>query len=513
MGKSASALDGASALSQPLSGTCKFIKPALRWQVKSRLKYSVAGASEPFGAASGRWHLSRFLCIRIPHFPAWAAQRADASLADKPVLVYDRGRVLAASPSALERGVEIGCTLHRAEAMWPDCLACPHHVPTTMVVWEDVLESLYGLTPCLESIYPGQLMAEVRPPSAVKPLLERWGAHGGVADDRIAAELAAVTAQAGKLRTVTAGKTIEFLHCLPITVLNEIGVHPDAIERLGWFGWTTIAHLRPLARRQMLAQFEQGALLYRYAQADDTRPVPPFREPPVIEVTYEFEDSAHEPWEIEPVLDWLERQAREQLDQRFACSVTVTLLTKAGTLRSSRLLREPTAQVYPLRQAAYGCLQELLSGQAGAAGSRIPSRLAVIRATLRLSQLRSAPGIQAELFEPVRPPVQKALRALERRFPGTMRRIVTLDSDAYLPEEAFRLDPIEAEAEAVDGQKTGRKKAAPKILATKGAVLRPVPRFARPASRSKSKRRTASQAGIPRAALLVSAAPASEVPA
>jgi protein ImuB len=357
---------------------------------------------------------------------------AEPHLRARPLAVYAAGRIIAASLQARQAGVQSGWSIARTQALFPDCLLVPHQAATTLAAWDEVLHTLYTLTPCIEAIRPGLALADIRPPEIIKPLLEEWDAHGGVADDRTTAELAALTTEAGKLRVVRSGCSPACLRRIPITALNEVGVRGDTIERLGWFGWHHVGQLRSLTKRQLLAQFEQGELLYRYAQASDTRALATYRQPPIIETHFAFDEAAQEPCEVEPVLDLLVRQACDQLEGRVAQSVTVSLDTSNGPVRRQRLLRDATASVYSLHHAAQDALRSLLR-----------PALAVQRLEVCLGSLAQPRAVQGQLFGSSRPAVRTALEAVEHRFPGALQRFKVVDPAAYLPEEVARLETID----------------------------------------------------------------------
>jgi protein ImuB len=387
--------------------------------------------------------MSRFFCLNIADFPAWAAARSDTALRDKPLVIYAGGKVIAASSQAREAGIESGWSLARSQAHLPGLIALPQHAPTTQAAWQEVLAALYDLTPQIESLRPGMAMADIRPETIVVPLLREWHAHGGsaqggVADDRTTAELAALIASPGALRRIKPGRSQTFLRYVPVDVLHHVGIHPRTIERIGWFGWKHLAQLRPLSRQQLVAQFFEGERLYRYAQASDVRPVASYQPPSVIRAHFTFEQSVREPGEIEPVLKYLLEEAHGQLERRVPGSLAVGLETPQGRLQGRRLLREEAVTLHALHTAAALALEAVL-----------PQAKAVSGVELQLDALTELRPAQGDLFEPSRPPVEAAVGAMEHRYPGMLRRIVLLDKNAYLPEEAFRLEPVALPREKV----------------------------------------------------------------
>ncbi len=415
--------------------------------------------------------MPRFCCINIADFPAWAAARHDPALQeparrDKPVLIYRNGRVVAASPAARVSGVQTGWSLPRAQALLPEAVALPHHAALTALAWQEVLQALYELTPYLESIRPGLAIASIRPPGAVTAHVQSWGAQAGVADDRTTAELLALAAKPGELRELPPGTGMEFLRQASVRYLMAAGVSAATIERLGWFGWHTVGALHPVTRQQLRAQFPESDILFRYAQARDVRPVAMYWPPPVLEAHYEFDDPVCEPWEWEPILDYLLEQVCEPLAGRSVRTITVSLeAPRGGTqpmrrLSRKRLLREPVASLARLRDEA--C--QILSALQHSLYER-QRTAALTRLEVELGGLEDTYATQHNLFAE-RPTVHAVLAALEDRFPGSVQRVVMIDRDAYLPEAAFRLVPL-----------TPEDLTPPRVLA-KARSRRTVPRLA-----------------------------------
>lgn len=375
--------------------------------------------------------MSRFFCLWIQDFPAWAAVREDMSLRDKPVLVYSSGHIIAVSPEARAAGAQVGWTINRAKAQLPEAAYLPHYAPTTQAAWESVLETLYSLTPRIEAVRPGLALADIRPVSRISPYLRKWNACGGLADDRTTAELAAYTAGPGKGVSVPRGGSRAFLRTVPISLLAETGIEANTLERLEWFGWDSVGKLTPLTRQQLAIQFQDGATLYRYAQAKDLHPLPAYKLPPVISASYAFEIAVRQPYEVEPVLALLIENAFSQLDQRDPHSLSIGIECRGRWRYHHRLLRDEVINQRTLREMA-------TRGLAGLLGPRVE----VSTLTVRLSGLAQRPGVQQSLFDPQRPTVERVMRALQARFPAALCRIKMLDSEAYLPEEGFRLEPV-----------------------------------------------------------------------
>ena len=393
--------------------------------------------------------MPRFLCLFIAGFPAWAAAYHEPALRGKPVLIYRSGRVIATSPEAAQAGVQPGWMLTRAQAQVPEAIALPHHAALTSLAWDEVLAALYQLTPYLESIRPGLVLADIKPESAIMPLAQQWQVRAGAASDRTTAELAAFTASIGTLNTIAPGNSFDFLKLVQTKHLKRVGVSDATIERLGWFGWHTVGHLRALTLRQLNAQFAEGELLYRYAQAEDVRPVCHYVLPPTAHAKYDFEEPAREPYEREPVLKYLVEQAHSQLNGRTTQMVTVSVETPASRLHNRRILWEATASLHSLHLAARQTLASLLEPNSSGSPS-CRTEFCIARLELRLGGLEHPVPVQHHLFAPSRPSITPVLRSLEARFPGCLQRIVTVDQHAYLPEAGYRFVPLALEDKAQD---------------------------------------------------------------
>ncbi len=391
--------------------------------------------------------MPHFLCLWWPHFPAWAAQQGEPRLRDRPLLVYQAGRIIAVSLEAQQAGAQVGWTLHRAQAQLrpshPNTVFWPLHGPTVNRTWEAVLTALLDFTPCLESPRPGSLMADVRPPRALLPLLRTWQAQGGagragVAQDRATAELAAYSTTPGTLRTIRQGYGTAFLSRSPLSLLSPAGIREETLERLQWFGWRTLGDLASLTQRQLVAQFDQGALLFRYAQAGspsaDQRPVGYYRQPPTVNISFTFDTPVREPREWEAVLSLLIEQNLTALQGRGAQAVAVTIASTKGSFRCHRLLPALTDAHRSFYEVARHLLLELTKASSS-----------FFSLEVQLAALQPLPSEQGQLFGRNRPPVSVAAQAIEARFPGALRRIVWLDRNAYLPETAFRFEPITTE--------------------------------------------------------------------
>jgi hypothetical protein len=372
----------------------------------------------------------RTCAMFLAGFPAWAAARLQPELTDKPFAIAWRGELVALSPQAHALGVEQTWSLARLRSLHPDVQIRPQHPAQESVAWEQVLSHLVQLSPQVESIRPGLALLDLPHPEDLKPLLKFLSAQGGAAFDRSSAELAAHCAQQGDLLPIQAGGLAGFLNRVPLTALAPLGVSAQTIERLGWFGWRSLGDLRHLTRQDLEGQFPEGALIYRYVQAHDTRPIPLYQPPPRLTARLSFEEPASEPMEWDGALECLLGDLVAALSERKVYGLTLRLETTAGRRQKRTFQRQPTNSLRTLLAAAQRLMLSLLEDGAKVNSIRIVlSGLLIPRPTQGSLFEAGREALNAELVE--------TLRSIEARYPGMVRRATVNLPEAYLPEERF----------------------------------------------------------------------------
>ena len=397
--------------------------------------------------------MSGFFCLWVPHFAAWVWEQSEKSLRERAFAVCERGRVAAASPLALEAGVQVGMTSGRAQSRLSDIVLVERDRAREELSWAEVQRAFYGLTLKVEPVEAGLLFAEVEAAN-VSPLLRGWGVHGGFAVDRATAQMAALSAVCGHTRSVAKGRERAFADVLPIEVLGKAGVSVPTIARLSWFGWTRIGHLRALSRRQLEEQFgAEGTILFRFAQGPreraNGRRVSTWTPPEELSASLSFELPAREPAEWDGALDVLLARVCEDLGTRQAQTLEVLAQTPVAPLSARRLLKEPLANPRSLRRPLESALFEALSLLS-------PLPPVVLGLEVRLGGLVNTP-IQDALFPDEKGEKSKTLartvERLEARFTGMTGRYELRDPHSPFPEDAFgwlgALEAIQGNAEAV----------------------------------------------------------------
>ncbi|MEO6908669.1 MAG: hypothetical protein ABI210_12350 [Abditibacteriaceae bacterium] len=398
-----------------------------------------------------------FGCLLIPQFPIWAARFADVNLSSTPLLIHRKGRVLAACPVALAQGVRVGWTLARAQSLCPAARIKAVDSSEASAVWQEVLSSVYDLTPRIESVRQGLLFFDpakrgssswITTMAGISKLTRQWQISVALASDRATAELAVQVSTTGKIHRIANASA--FLQEVPSSLLLELGLSKATTERLQWFGFENVGALKVLLRPQIAAQFanvtspQDSAILWRFAQAgtaqSDRRVIPQYPLPPMVKSRLVFDQAATCPAEWENALTDVIANVTQLLNGLQTGILTLQFTTQRGNLTASKLLREPLSATSSLYRVAHDLADGLLS-----------ENDEVQNIEVRLAQL-VAGGAQETLFEPRRfdlsqrdecpRSLRNALRSVEARFSGTMLRWKLKDAYAPLPEERYSRMPM-----------------------------------------------------------------------
>jgi hypothetical protein len=173
-------------------------------------------------------------------------------------------------------------------------------------------------------------------------------------------------------------------------------------------------------------------------------PVSLFQPPPSIAQSYAFDWPVSEPRELLPVLARLTASAAGARDQRCCGRVTLRLQQqgRVPSCTAARILPEGVCEARRLLQTARTLLLDLLS-----------ERREVEVITLELGALRVAEARQGTLFAR-RPAVEAAVRVVERKYPGSLKRIV-LRPHALFEEDRVLLLPFLSDGVSPNGHADG----------------------------------------------------------
>lgn len=373
----------------------------------------------------------QFGCLHFPAFPAWVFEHVDPAARTAPLMVIASGEVVAASRRLRSAGIEEGISAERAERLAPEGTLLRHRdVQLEQAAWEEVLHEINTHTPFLEEARPGLLY--VRPFKGLREVVGRLHAQAAVAPHRSTALLGALRAAEGHVLVIPSRQVRAFLDRFEVGRLDALQFSEGLLEQLPLFGFDTLGAAEELAYRHLQAQFgAEGERLYRLLHPEDDEPLSPYTPPPAVRRAYEFEHPCSEPGELLPALDYALRQAVAELKGHGAQRVKVTLHDR---LRPSafrcRVLPEASNDPRRLFGTVRTLLQILLEPGA-----------TVQAVELELGALRTTRPEQAGLFFE-RPPTEKAVRTVRRRYPDVLRRPVT-DADAVFEEDRASFEPLE----------------------------------------------------------------------
>ena len=321
-----------------------------------------------------------------------AARRRGGAPGDAPVVVLDRGRVLAASREARAEEVGTGLRRREAEARCPGITVVEHDPAADARAFEPVVRAIEALTPRLVIDRPGVLGFPTRGPSRyfggddglVIRVLDALTPVGvadvrvGIADGAFAARLAA-----RRGAVVPPGETPAFLAPWPVGVLGDDGL-AGVLARLGLRTLGAFAALPPPA---VLARFgPDGTGAHRLARGEEEHPpaltVPP---PDLVEVC-EIDPPAERVDEAAFMAKGLADRLLGRLEERgLACTQVVV---EAETEHGEHLSRSwrhdgaltPAALTERVRWQLDGWITDGLGARAVAAG-HLTGGLTLLRLT------------------------------------------------------------------------------------------------------------------------------------
>ena len=398
-----------------------------------------------------------FGCFWMPHFSLWAAlQNANAddlaATASQSVAVQKFGRVIAACEECQRRGVQVGWTAARTSSFLPDCRLLPFNAAHEESAWQRVLVALYELTPKVESSRPGFAWCEARfstvsarADSQKKQwlqLVREFNARLGLSHDRPTASLAAFSScELRPIQRIAAGREAGFVAALPLETLEIGGVSGETIRRLRWFGVHHIGHLKGWTLPHLQSQFPDAKTLWRFVEAGsvraDHRAVTTWRPPPTMSQRFVFEQPATDVNQWESALEETLRVLESELGGRAGLHFCVTIEIRGkGKRQAARTLREAMGSAKRLREPALSLCVALLGE-----GDEIEAL------EVRLGMLRDE-WWQDSLFETQSKrtrALKEALRQLETRLPGAVRKLQARDVFSPLSDECFELVPLDVE--------------------------------------------------------------------
>ena len=358
-----------------------------------------------------------------------------------------RGRVFSCTPSLRDRGLAIGDHLDRARSLVPHAEFHLRDPQLEAAAWDSILSRLYDLTPQID---PLTEMRNRDPKGAwallqgadltrLREMVRKMGAQLGASPQREWSMLAAAYSETGRTTTIPHGMVPAFLRQAPLLLLQKVGFGQEMIDRLEMLGLQFIGHLLHLTRRQMTAQFgPEGSDLFAFLHPPNHPPPVPNYQPQGLSAGYDFEWPVFEPADLVPVLHQLLLQLVEDLSGKSARHLEIRLRGRGRIRQAGRLLKDPTHRPDIIHQVADALLQGELSQKTY---TSIPCGMGVERITVVLSGLVSLPPQQMSMFTH-RPDLRPLTQNMDRRFPGKLLKPVQAPTEAFFPEDEYRLETV-----------------------------------------------------------------------
>jgi len=378
-------------------------------------------------------HIKRkpvYACIYIPDFEAWVFQRAEGFRG--PLVAVASGLVVAATHAARRSGIEPGITEARASALCPDVAIRLRDYGLEQAVWEDTLLRIHATTPFLEDSAPPFAWLSPGEPTSLRALVRGFGIRAGIAPLRSFAQLSAMRAAPGNTLVLREEHFGTFLGRFEVERLAAMGFGTTLLEQLELLGYKTLEAASTLSRPHLNAQFgKEGDRLFTLLHPESERPVPLYTPAPVITYAYECEPTCSEPGELWPIVEHLADEVCLNLDGRRCQRITLSLQQRGESepLRRSRIVSEPLGK----RSSLLNTTRILMN-------SALHDHLEVERVSLELGTLKHPVPRQKTLFSE-RPSVYTAVRSVNKRFPGILKRAVLQRGTLFL-DEAVRFEPF-----------------------------------------------------------------------
>ena len=227
--------------------------------------------------------------VLVMWYPDWPVLSAFPDISsEEPLIVIDKGAVLACSPAARAGGVRRGMRRREAQSRVPSLRWALHNPDDDARAFEPLLRAMEHISPGVELIRPGMCATGARGPAryfggeeqlidALGEYVESLGyvdAQFGVADGSFAAMQAA---RADLI--VPAGKSPSFLSTLPVDTLEN----PELADLLRRLGLRTLGEFASLPENQVSARFgADGVTSHRLAAGKERRRLAVRTPPPEL---------------------------------------------------------------------------------------------------------------------------------------------------------------------------------------------------------------------------------------
>ncbi len=390
----------------------------------------------------------RLACVSVPRFGLAVEARLDLWLLHASAIVYDRNRVLEASPELTD--VHAGQPLRQARAAYPHAVFVAAQPLLYREVAEAMLHALEQVGPQVELAedgcafvdvggldghdadafaLAGQIVDVVRDATGLLPSV-------GMAEGKFVARVAAALCPPGDAGVVPTGRERGFLCDKSVSLLP---CAPEIIEHLHTLALHTLGDIAGLPKTAVEAQFGGGAgrRMWELAHGIDREPLRPHRSEESLSerLTFEAPVAAHEA--VTLAGRQLLKRLAGRLDRRAARTMHVQVLAGERLLwERSEAFREPTADE-------------------GRMAFILKTRLSALRLTegvdtlvITLSGIGREAARQPKLITEGNPRIESladAIRQVRARYGRPMVwRAVEVDPCSRHPEERAVLIPYDA---------------------------------------------------------------------
>lgn len=287
--------------------------------------------------------------VLVMWYPDWPVISAfpDAG-ADDPLVVIDKGAVLACSAAARNGGVRRGMRRREAQSRVPSLSWAEHNPDDDARTFEPLLRAMEHISPGVELIRPGMCATGARGPAGyfggeeqlidvLGEYLESLGypeARFGIADGPFAAVQAA-----RENLVIPAGGSPEFLAGLSVDRLGS----PELADLLRRMGIRTLAQFASLPANQVSARFgAEGAQAHRLAAGLEQRRLAVRTPPPELSVSVDLDP----PLDRVDVVAFTMRQHADRFVAQLArhdlvCTALEVRLADEDAATSRRVWRHP----------------------------------------------------------------------------------------------------------------------------------------------------------------------------
>lgn len=397
-------------------------------------------------------------CLSIPYFSAAVERRTNNNLAETPLVIggqpWEPKPVYAFSQEAAQGGVRPGMSLRLAHMLTPNSHFMPATPPRYLDASGEVVDVLVDFSPLVEpeelwqpeaqhtaggQRLPARYYLDLDdlPMSEALPLVQEMGRTVrqetklapaiGLAEQRLAAQVAATLARPNHTKTVPVGEEAAFLADRPVAFLP---LDKETARRLRLLGIRTMDQLAALPPTAVQTQFGAAAVaLQKLVRGEADTPLQPHQPEQAEQVVYRFPSAVVDRRALEMVVDRAASTLANKL-QAAGLSGQIIHLTwelERDTLEQSLTLRTPASS----DETVAAALRELLHQANLCSG--------VESLTVTMTNLTAAVAQQLTLF--TSPAHRRSIHLLDSAIAKHGRclyRPVLLDGRDPLPERRFR---------------------------------------------------------------------------